>query len=148
MPSTHLSLHYHIVFSTKNRNRFIDNNWRLRLHAFLGGCIKTLNGIPEEIGGTDDHIHLLIGLRATHCLADVVRDVKAAASKWAHDEIGVREFAWQDGYGGFTVSASDIPEVRQYIQNQLEHHRHKSFQEEYVEFLKDNGVEYKEEYLW
>jgi REP element-mobilizing transposase RayT len=77
MPSTHLSLHYHLVFSTKDRIPIINTSWRERLHGYAGGIIKNMNGVPEAIGGTNDHIHLLIGLRATHCLADVVRDLKA-----------------------------------------------------------------------
>jgi REP element-mobilizing transposase RayT len=88
MPSTHLSLHYHIVFSTKDRAPIIAAAWRDRLHAYLGGVVKNVEGIPEAIGGVADHVHLLIGLRATACLADVVRDVKAVSSRWVHEEIG------------------------------------------------------------
>jgi len=106
MPSTHLSLHYHVVFSTKDRTLCIATAWRERLHAYLGGVVRNVNGVPEAIGGIADHVHLLIGLRATACLADVVRDVKAVSSRWVHEEIGERTFAWQEGYGAFTVSAS------------------------------------------
>ena len=148
MPSTHLSLHYHLVFSTKERRPFINQEWRGRLHAFLGGEVRTLNGVPTEIGGVDDHVHLLIGLRATHCLADVLRDIKAGSSKWVHDEIGLETFSWQEGYGAFTVSPTQIEGVRKYIQNQETHHEQKGFQEEYLEFLKLGGVEYDERYLW
>jgi len=96
MPSTHLSLHYHLVFSTKERLPVIAPTWRERLHAYLGGTIKNMDGIPEAIGGTKDHVHLLIGLRATHCLADVVRDIKSVSSRWMHEEIGERTANWQD----------------------------------------------------
>ncbi len=148
MPSTHLSLHYHRVFSTKNRAQIIADAWRGRLHAYLGGVIRTADGVPEAIGGVADHVHLLIGLRATARLADVVRDVKAVSSRWVHDETGERGFSWQEGYGAFTVSASRLGAVREYIAKQEEHHRIRTFQEEYVSLLKRCGVEYDERYLW
>lgn len=148
MPSTHLSLHYHLIFSTKNRHPFVDDSWRGRLHSFLGGAVRSLGGTPEAVGGMDDHVHLLIGLRASHTLADVLRDIKSASSHWVHDTVGVKGFAWQDGYGAFTVSASSIEQVKSYIAHQEEHHRKKTFQEEYVEFLKQSGVEYDERFLW
>jgi len=126
----------------------ITATWRERLHAYLGGIVKNMNGIPEAIGGTADHVHLLIGLRATHCLADVVRDLKAVSSRWAHEEIGERSAVWQDGYGAFTVGASECRDVCDYISCQEEHHRKRTFQEEYLEFLRCGGVEYDERYLW
>lgn len=148
MPSTHLSLHYHVIFSTKGRIGYMDKEWRGRLHAYIGGIIKDLKGVPEIIGGVEDHIHLLVGLRATHRLADVLREIKAASSKWVHQELKLPFFSWQEGYGAFTVSPSRIDAVRMYINNQEEHHRRKTFQEEYLEFLEACGVEYEEEYLW
>ncbi|HYG75637.1 MAG TPA: IS200/IS605 family transposase [Planctomycetota bacterium] len=148
MPSTHLSLHYHLIFSTKNRERSIHSIWRPRLHAFLGGAVKKLDGIPEKIGGTDDHIHVLLGLRATHTLSQVLCDIKSASSEWVHEELGVRHFKWQEGYGAFTVSASKRAEVSRYIDNQLEHHCKQSFQEEYIELLTKSDIPFKEEYLW
>ena len=148
MPSTHLSLHYHLIFSTKNRHPFIDGAWRGRLHAFMGGAVRSLGGAPEAVGGMSDHVHLLVGLRANHTLADVLRDIKSASSHWVHDTVGVKGFAWQDGYGAFTVSASLIERVKSYIAHQEEHHKKKTFQEEYVEFLKQSGVEFDERFLW
>ncbi len=148
MPSTHLSLHYHLVFSTKNRVPSIADAWRGRLHAYLGGVVRNVEGVPEAIGGVADHVHLLIGLRATARLADVVRDVKAVSSRWVHEETGNREFSWQEGYGAFTVSASQREMVREYIAKQEEHHRKRTFQEEYLELLKRSSVEYDDRYLW
>jgi REP element-mobilizing transposase RayT len=148
MPSTHLSLHYHLVFSTKNRVPNIVETCRGRLHAYLGGVVRNVEGVPEAIGGVEDHVHLLIGLRATARLADVVRDVKAVSSRWVHEETGDRGFSWQEGYGAFTVSASQRDMVREYIARQEEHHRKRTFQEEYVELLKRSGVEYDDRYLW
>jgi len=85
---------------------------------------------------------------ATHCLADVLREIKASSSKWVHEELKKTLFSWQEGYGAFTVSASQIGVVKNYIANQEEHHRKKTFQEEYLEFLIQSGVEYNEKYLW
>jgi REP element-mobilizing transposase RayT len=148
MPSTHLSLHYHIVFSTKDRFPFIKGEWDDRLHAYLGGTIKTSEGVPLAINGVGDHVHILAGLRATHRLADFVQDVKQTSSRWVHETIGIKNFAWQPGYAAYTVSASNLDVVIKYIANQKEHHRKKSFQEEYVQFLKKSGVKYDEQYLW
>jgi REP element-mobilizing transposase RayT len=148
MSSTHLSLHVHIVFSTKNRFPFIIDEWRERLHSFLGGAIRTAACIPEAVGGTNDHVHVLIGIRATHRLADVVRDIKHASSKWVHETIGNQKFAWQDGYGAFTIGASQIDIVKSYIARQPEHHRKRTFQDEYVTFLDRYRVEYDNRFLW
>ncbi|MGA2801860.1 MAG: IS200/IS605 family transposase [Verrucomicrobiota bacterium] len=148
MPATHLSLHYHIVFSTKDRRPFIADEWRNRLHEYLGGLVRTTEGFPEAIGGTNDHVHLLAGLRATIALASFVQDIKQTSSRWIHETIGVKNFAWQQGYGAFTVNVSNCDAVREYIANQAEHHRTKSFQEEYVTFLQKHGVKYDEKYLW
>ena len=148
MPSTHLSLHFHIVFSTKDRHPFITEAWRERLHEYLGGLIRAADAIPESIGGTADHVHLLAGLRATHSLAALVQDLKQTSSRWIHESVGVKNFAWQPGYGGFTVSASQCDVVKTYISNQIEHHRTKTFQEEYVLFLQRHRVNYDDKFLW
>ena len=148
MPSTRLSLHYRLVFSTKDRIPIITTATGERLHAYLGGIAKNTHGIPGPVGGTNDHVHLLIGLRATHCLADVVRDLKAASSRWMHEEIGKRSATWQDGYGAFTVGAPQCEDVRNDKLLQEEHHQKHTFQEEYLEFLRRGGVEYDEPYLW
>src|SRR6266581_3738744 len=120
MPSTYLSLHYHLIFSTKERRCLIADPWRGRLHAYLGGTVRTLDGIPEAIGGTADHVHLLVGLRATHALATFVQDIKQTSSRWVHETIGVKNFAWQPGYGAFTVSVSNCDVVKEYILKQAE----------------------------
>ena len=148
MPQTHLALHYHLVFHTKENRPFIRPEWKHNLHAFLGGCLKTANAIPIAIGGTNDHVHLLIGLRATHTLADVVKDIKVASSKWVHQELDHKLFGWQNGYGAFTVGTPQLENVRRYVLNQEEHHRKRSVKEEYVGMLKMAGVEYDEKYLW
>jgi REP element-mobilizing transposase RayT len=147
MPSTHLSLHYHLVFSTKERRTFIAPEWRERLHAYMGGILRAMDATPEAIGGVADHVHLLAGLKATHCLADVMRDLKRGSSEWVHDTIGEAGFAWQEGYGAFTVSANVRDGVRLYIARQEEHHRTLSFREEYLDFLHRGGVEFDERFV-
>ncbi len=148
MPSTHLSLHFHVIFSTKDRHPFIAETWRPRLHEYFGGLVRAAEGIPEAIGGTADHVHLLVGLRATHVLAAFVKDIKQTSSRWIHESINLKNFAWQPGYSAFTVSVSNCGTVKEYIANQAEHHRIKSFQEEYVAFLQKHGVEFEEKFLW
>ncbi|HNH82556.1 MAG TPA: IS200/IS605 family transposase [Acidobacteriota bacterium] len=144
MSSTHFSLYYHIVFSTKHRQPLISQDWRPRLHAFLGGAIRTLGGVAETVGGTADHVHLLITLRTTHRLADVMRDLKHSSSQWVHETLHIRNFGWQDGYGVFTVSPTNIDKVKSYIQNQEGHHQQRTFREEYLNLLKMSGVEFDE----
>jgi REP-associated tyrosine transposase len=147
MGSTYLSLHYHLVFGTKNREPYIESRWRSRLHEYLAGTIAGLGGLPQGIGGVADHVHLLVGLKATHCLADVLRELKKASSVWVHEKIGAKSFAWQEGYAAFTVSVTARDSVRQYIANQEEHHRAKSFREEWIEMLDRAGIEYDPKYL-
>ena len=148
MPATHLSLHYHIIFSTKERHPFVSDDWRNRLHEYLGGLVHRAEGFPEAVGGTADHVHLLVSLRATTTLASFVQDIKQTSSRWIHETMGVKNFAWQQGYGAFTVSVSNSAAVRKYIANQVEHHRKMTFQEEYILFLKKHGVKYDEKFLW
>jgi putative transposase len=125
----------------------LDPDWREPLFAYMGGIVQGIEGVPVMIGGVEDHVHLLLGLRATHCLAVVMREIKASSSKWVHREIKKRTFSWQEGYGAFTVSASQIEAVKRYIQNQPDHHRKKSSLQEYLEFLNAHGVQYNEEYF-
>jgi len=106
-----------------------------------------LGGEPRGIGGTPDHVHLLVSLKSTHCLAEFMRELKKASSQWMHDTIKPRSFAWQEGYCAITVSPSGRNAVREYIANQEEHHRTKTFQEELVTFLEKAGVAYDERYL-
>ncbi len=148
MPSTHVSLYYHIVFSTKARRPYINESWEGRLHRYLGGVLRGLDGVAIEIGGVSDHVHLLASLGACHRLADVLRDLKSDSSKWVHQVIGNPLFGWQDGYGAFSIGASQVEPTRQYIRGQREHHRKKTFQEEYRDLLIASGIEFDERFLW
>ncbi len=147
MASTYLSLHYHLVFSTRDRAPLITPPLLPRLHEYLGGTVRGLGGFPQGIGGVADHVHLLVGLKATHCLADFMRELKKASSVWMHDEAGLAEFAWQEGYAAFTVSATACKAAQRYIANQAAHHRRHSFREELIELLQRAEVEYEEKYL-
>ena len=146
MGSTFLSLHYHIVFSTKERRPFIKSGWRSQLHEYLGGTVRGLGGIPESIGGVEDHVHLLVGLRATHCLANFMQELKKATSVWAAEKYE-KDFFWQEGYSAFTVSCTHLDVVRQYIATQEEHHRKTDFIAELKTLLDKNGVKSEEKYL-
>jgi REP-associated tyrosine transposase len=148
MPATYCKLHYHATFSTKDRYPLITKAWRNNLHAYLGGIVKNLGGVPVSIGGVEDHVHVLMGLRATHRLDYTMRDLKSGSSEWIHRTVGNRVFEWQPGYFAVTVRPSQIGTVTRYILNQEQHHRHKSFKDEYVEMLKLAGVEYDERYIW
>lgn len=147
MPSTHLSLNIHLVFGTKNREPTISAEWMANLHAYVGGTVRGLGAMPLEIGGIVDHVHILMGIRATHRLSDLVREIKSESSRWVHELTGRRDFAWQEGYGAFAVSPSLCDAVRTYIQKQAEHHRVKTFREEYLDFLTRAGVDYDEHYV-
>ncbi len=145
MPSTYLSLYYHLVFSTEKRAPMISDLPRLR--DYLAGVVLGLGGHCRAVGGMPDHVHLLVGLNATHTLADFMRELKKSSSTWMHGVTGQSAFAWQKGYAAFTVSASAVDDVRAYILNQEEHHRTRTFREELKAFLDRSGVEYDERYL-
>jgi putative transposase len=145
--STFLSLHYHIVYSTKNRTPIIKDSWIERLHEYTGGTVAGLGGFPQKTGGVADHVHLLVGLKATHCLADFMRELKKSTSVWVHEEIGEHDFAWQEGYAAFTVSPTARDAVKQYIASQAEHHRIKPYREELIEMLRRAEIEFEERFL-
>ena len=142
-------LTYHIVFATKYRRRTIRDDTRERLYEYIGGTLRAKKGSLIEIGGVADHVHILARLSPSLAVADVVRDVKANSSKWMNEQTETKSpFEWQKGYGAFTVSYSNVQAVRTYIRNQEEHHRTKTFQEEYIEFLKRHNIEFRLEYLF
>ncbi|MEO2088356.1 MAG: IS200/IS605 family transposase [Gemmataceae bacterium] len=149
MPSSYLSLHYHLVFSTKHREPSIPPTIAPRLYDYMGGITRGLGGQLLAAGGIPDHVHLLVRLGATRAVADVLRDLKAGSSKWVHDHLpDLAAFGWQIGYGAFAVSVFNLPEVKAYIKNQEEHHRTRTFRQEFVALLDRHGIEYDERYLW
>jgi len=147
MPSTHTSLHCHLVFSTKGWQKSINEGLSRDLYGYIGGIVRNQGGKLLAIGGIEDHIHLLVGLRASHRLDYFVRELKASSSAWVRRERDPK-FSWQKGYGAFNVSAGNLEKVKNYIRNQVEHHKKRDFKTEYVELLDLSGVEYDEKYLW
>ncbi len=148
MPQSYTNLLYHIIFSTKDRRPFITSDYESRLYDYIGGTLRKVGGISLELNGTKDHVHLLAKLRPDNALSDVLRDLKANASGWMHDVFpALKDFSWQRGYGAFTVSQSNLEEVRRYIVRQKAHHEKISFRDEFIQFLKANGIEYDEQYL-
>ena len=147
--SSFTKLTYHVVYSTKHRRPTITESVRERLYEYIGGIIRGKNGHLIEIGGVADHIHILANFSASIAVADIVRDIKANSAKWANESgVLLERFEWQKGYGAFTVSASRTGAVRRYIQNQPEHHRRVSFEEEFVALLKRHGIEFDPRYLF
>jgi len=149
MANTYTALFYHIVFSTKNRAPFIKPDIEARIWEYVGGIARHHKMTALQIGGVEDHLHALVIAPATLSPSEIAKYLKGDSSSWIHDEfLDLQDFGWQDGYGAFTVSKTNVPSVVGYIQNQRTHHQKQSFQEEYVEFLKKAGVDYDERYLW
>ena len=147
MSHTAGNLLLHLIFSTKDRRPLITAEIRTDLFAYLGGIIREMHGTALIVNGTTDHVHMLIRIRPAHATAEIARVVKTNSSRWLHEKWNVR-FAWQTGYGAFSVSESNAPAVSRYIAMQEEHHKKVTFKEEYVVFLKKNKIEYDERYIW
>ena len=141
------SLHTHVAFSTKDRLPFIEDSFRPDLFAYLGGIVRHLEGKAVIINGLKDHVHMLIKLPPTLAPAECMRVVKANSSRWLREN-GHRNFGWQTGYAGFSVSTSNLPQVTAYIREQERHHRRMSFQEELATMLRKNNIAYEERFLW
>jgi REP element-mobilizing transposase RayT len=142
-------MYYHLVWSTFKRQRLLSPDVNRRLFPYIRGIIQKEGELLFEISGVDDHIHLLVGIRPDKAVSALVRTIKAGSSKWIHLTFeGLPQFAWQEGYGVFSVSKSITPDVIAYIQKQEEHHRVKPFHEEFVELLKKHGLPFDERYIW
>lgn len=149
MAGTYSKLLYHLVFSTKGRANHITTALQLRLHEYLGGIVRAEKGVAYRIGGTANHVHLLVRWRTDESVASLLRNIKSRSSSWLHQEFPVmRGFQWQEGYGAFTVSQSQSQVVDQYIVAQEAHHRATTFEDEFVSFLEAHGIEYDERHLW
>ncbi|MGQ0763339.1 MAG: IS200/IS605 family transposase [Acidobacteriota bacterium] len=149
MAQTLVSLMVHLVFSTKNREPFITPEIEPELFAYMGGILKHHESRLLDAGGTSDHVHLLISQSKNVSLSSLMKDVKKDSSSWVKKKGNkFRNFHWQDGYGAFSLRKSDIPELKKYIANQKEHHRKRSFKEELIQCLQDEGIAYDERYLW
>ncbi len=149
MANTYSALFYHFVFSTKNRTALIRLEIETRVWAYLGGVAREQKMMAIQIGGVEDHIHALVMAPPTLAPFEIAKYLKRDSSKWIHETFAdLQDFAWQDGYGAFTVSKSNVPAVAGYIQNQRTHHQKESFQDEYRDCLNRHGVDYDERYVW
>jgi REP-associated tyrosine transposase len=149
MPQSLSKVIVHLIFSTKDREPWLDSDVRPRMHAYLATICRDLGGEAFRVGGTADHVHVLTTLPRTLSQAELLEDLKKNSSKWIKGlapKYG--QFYWQRGYGAFSVSPSHVEAVLQYVQSQQEHHRTRTFQEEFREFLHKHGVEFDERYVW
>jgi len=148
MGHTFANLLTHVIFSTKDRQPLISGGLKPNLLAYMGGIVRELQGECVAANSMPDHVHLLLWLPPGMAIAEAVRIVKANSSRWVRRKPGGRGFAWQTGYGAFSVSQSNAASVVKYIREQEKHHQRVTFQEEFISFLKKNGVRYDERYIW
>ncbi|EDY21542.1 transposase IS200-family protein [Chthoniobacter flavus Ellin428] len=149
MGNTYASLQYHFVFSTKLRKPWIHHEIEDRVWRFLGGFAREVGMAPILVGGMPDHIHMAVGGHPTMAISKAIQQIKGGSSKWMREAFPeMKGFAWQDGYGAFSVSKSNLPALTTYIANQRKHHRKKTFKEEFVALLNRHGIDYDERYLW
>jgi REP element-mobilizing transposase RayT len=148
MPNTYSQISIHAVFAVKGRENFITRDWRDELHRYISGIITENNAKSLAVGGWKDHVHIFFGMPVTTCIADFMSIIKASSSKWINEKRFVKgKFQWQSGYGAFSYSKSQRDGVIKYIMTQEDHHRIKTFKEEYLKMLADFAVEYDAKYL-
>jgi len=149
MANTYTQIHIQIVFTVQNRESVIRSSWRDELYKYITGIVQNNKHKLLAINGMPDHIHILIGYRPSQSLSDLVQDIKGSSSKWINEKRFVQgRFSWQEGYGAFSYAKTDLVKIIGYIQHQEEHHRRKSFLEEYVELLKEFDIEYDDRYVF
>ena len=140
---------FHLVWSTKNRRNLIEKSFQKRLYDYIGGVVKEHKGYLLEIGGIANHVHLLVSLSNLNNYSGLIRDVKAGSSLWVHKTIpAAREFGWQEGYGSFCVNFSSIESVKRYIQNQEEHHRKCTYEDEFIGFLNAHHIPFDPRFVF
>ena len=146
MSHTYFQNVMHVVFSTKERRKIIPPDMKERLWSYTAGICKHQKVFVHAIGGIEDHVHLLLQFPATIAISEAVKTIKANSSGWMSDQIG--KFAWQEGYGAFGVSKSNLATVVEYIQNQEKHHRRMTFEDEFIALLEKHGIEYDPKYVF
>jgi REP element-mobilizing transposase RayT len=148
MAHTYTKLLYHIVFSTKERQRLLDATWRERMFEFMGGTLRGLECQSLGIGGVEDHVHVFCAVAPKFAVSDIVQKLKSHSSGWINKSGRVTgRFEWQVGYGAFSVSESNLEKVRKYVLEQERHHKHMTFEDEIRRLLKLHNVEFEEQYL-
>jgi len=149
MPQSLSNVLLHIVFSTKEREPWLDVEARARVHAYLGTICRDIGSMFVHVGGVSDHVHIVSTLPRTMSQAELVERIKKTSSKWMKDlDVRYRGFSWQRGYAAFSISPSKLAAVLKYVNDQQEHHRTHTFQEEYRDLLRRHRVEFDERYLW
>ena len=149
MPGTFSQIYIQIIFAVKQRENLLNKTWREEVFKYIAGVIKEKGNKPIIVNGVSDHVHCFIGLKPSTAIADLVRDIKNNSSKFINEKGFTNiKFNWQSGYGAFSYAHSQIEVVYNYILSQEEHHRKKSFREEYLEFLDKFQIDYKDEYLF
>ncbi|HEX6183085.1 MAG TPA: IS200/IS605 family transposase [Pyrinomonadaceae bacterium] len=149
MPQSLSSVLVHLVFSTKNREPYITAELEPELHAYMAAVFRECHSPALTINGTTNHVHMLFALSRTATVAEIVEEVKKRSSKWAKTTGGAHKtFQWQAGYGAFSIGQSNVAALKRYIAEQKEHHRRRTFEDEYRNFLVKYGVEYDERYVW
>ena len=149
MANTFTQIYIQVVFAVQNRNALILPSWEEELFKYITGIVQNKEQKMLAINGTKNHIHFFIGMKPTCCLSDLVREIKKASSVFIKEKKFTKyKFQWQEGFGAFSYSHSQLGDVIRYIENQKEHHRRKSFKEEYLAFLRSFEIEFKEEYLF
>ncbi len=147
--ATYTQILYQIVYSTKDRKPVLKEEKQAMLFKYLWGILKNKKCHVYRINGVEDHIHIVTHLHPTVALSSLIKDMKIASSKWIKEKNLFPDFSgWQDGYGAFTYSIKDKDRLIEYVKNQKEHHKTKSFKEEYIELLNEHGIEFDEKYLW
>lgn len=149
MANTYTQIHIHFVFAVKYRAGVIQYRWKDDLYKYITGIVQNNKHKMLIINGVEDHVHLLVGVRPAQSISDLMQDVKAGSSKWINDnQLILGKFEWQEGYGAFSYSKSQLPTIMNYIQNQELNHQKKTFHEEYLELLEEFEIEYDEKYLF
>ncbi len=149
MPNTYTQIHIHFVFAVKFRQGLIDNEWKEQLNKYITEIIHSNKHKLLAINGMPDHIHILIGMRPTQSISDLMKEVKQSSSLWINNhKFTKKHFEWQEGYGAFSYSKSQIDGVVKYINNQEEHHKKQSFKDEYLEILTKFEIEFDEKYIF
>jgi putative transposase len=149
MPQSFVKNYIHLVFSTKNRQPLLDEQVQPELYNYLGGICNGLDCKPIKVGGYTDHVHILCLLSKKIALVTLLEEMKVHSSKWIKTKGEMlRSFYWQNGYGAFSVNPAEVDVAIRYIENQKEHHKKRTFQDEYRSFLKKYGIEYDERYVW
>ena len=149
MSRTYTQLLTHLIFSTKNREDLITPDLKPELHAYLGGLTRELKGKAYAVNGMPNHVHMLVSLPPVVSISEALGFLKANSSGWIHEKWPEHaSFAWQLGYGAFSISKSGVPAVLRYIHNQERHHRKLTYKQEFVAFLRKQGIEYDERYIW